>query len=133
MPWVVRALAPGFAEDRERFELAVALTRITFPYLLFMTLVTLLSGILNAQRRFAVAAGAPGAAQPRDAGGARRWPSCSPNAAYAAAWGVAVSGVLQFGLLWWGCRRAGVAPRLAAPTLARSGDDAGSSRCSGRR
>ena len=43
MPWVVHALAPGFAEDGERFQLAVALTRITFPYLLFMTLVTLLS------------------------------------------------------------------------------------------
>ena len=59
MPWVVRALAPGFSEDPERFALAVSLTRITFPYLLFMTLVTLLSGILNAHRRFAVAAGAP--------------------------------------------------------------------------
>ncbi len=59
MPWVVRALAPGFSEDPERFALAVALTRITFPYLLFMTLVTLFSGILNAQRKFAAAAGAP--------------------------------------------------------------------------
>src|SRR4029078_13395707 len=40
-PWVIRVLAPGFHDDPERFGLAVDLTRITFPYLLPMTLVTL--------------------------------------------------------------------------------------------
>src|SRR3954470_13022186 len=44
MPWVVRLLAPGFSEDPAKFTLAVTLTRITFPYLLFVTLVTLVSG-----------------------------------------------------------------------------------------
>ena len=116
MPWVVRALAPGFAEDPQRFDLAVALTRITFPYLLFMTLVTLLSGVLNAQRRFAVAAGAPVLLNLAMLA-ALSLAFLFPDAAHAAAWGVAVSGVLQFGLLWWGCRRAGVAPRLSRPSL----------------
>ncbi|SFL38146.1 murein biosynthesis integral membrane protein MurJ [Methylobacterium pseudosasicola] len=114
MPWVVHALAPGFAEDGERFQLAVALTRITFPYLLFMTLVTLLSGILNAHRHFAVAAGAPVLLNLAMLA-ALSLSFLFPNAAYAAAWGVAISGVLQFGLLWWGCRRARVMPDLAVP------------------
>ena len=59
MPWVVRLLAPGFSNDPAKFDLAVTLTRITFPYLLFITLVTLLSGLLNAHERFAAAAAAP--------------------------------------------------------------------------
>src|ERR671921_381893 len=59
MPTVVALLAPGFAADPARFDLAVTLTRITFPYLLFITLVTVLSGVLNANGRFAAAAAAP--------------------------------------------------------------------------
>ncbi len=116
MPWVVRALAPGFSDDPERFALAVSLTRITFPYLLFMTLVTLLSGILNAHRHFAAAAGAPIllnlamlVALPLA--------FLFPNAGYAAAWGVTVSGVLQFALVWLACRRGGFAPGPIRPTL----------------
>jgi putative peptidoglycan lipid II flippase len=116
MPLVVRALAPGFSEDPERFGLAVSLTRITFPYLLFMTLVTLTSGVLNAHRRFAAAAGAPVLLNLAMLA-ALALAFLFPNAAYAAAWGVAVSGVLQFGLVWWDARRAGVAPGLARPFL----------------
>ena len=116
MPLVVRALAPGFSEDPERFALAVSLTRITFPYLLFMTLVTLFSGLLNAHRRFAVAAGAPVLLN-LSMLVALALAAFFPNAAYAAAWGVTVSGVLQFVAVWWGCRRAGIAPTLTAPTL----------------
>ena len=48
MPVVVTLLAPGFSEDPAKFDLAVTLTRITFPYLLFVTLVTILSA--HAQR-----------------------------------------------------------------------------------
>ena len=58
-PAVIDVLAPGFARDPERFALAVDLTRITFPYLLLITLVTLYGGILNALQRFAAAAAAP--------------------------------------------------------------------------
>src|SRR6202162_1292472 len=52
-PVVIDVLAPGFARDPERYALAVDLTRITFPYLLLVTLVTLYGGILNALQRFA--------------------------------------------------------------------------------
>ncbi|WP_018041791.1 murein biosynthesis integral membrane protein MurJ [Methylobacterium sp. 88A] len=116
MPWVVRALAPGFSDDPLRFDLAVSLTRITFPYLLFMTLVTLLSGILNAHRRFAVAAGAPVLLN-LSMLAALALAGFFPNAAYAAAWGVSVSGILQFGLVWLACRRADIAPGMGKPSL----------------
>src|SRR5215470_1304933 len=55
-PAVISALAPGFSDDPGRFALAVELTRITFPYLLLVSLVTLYGGILNALARFAAAA-----------------------------------------------------------------------------
>ena len=58
-PEVMSLLAPGFSKDPGRFDLAVELTRITFPYLLLVSLVTLYSGILNALARFAAAAAAP--------------------------------------------------------------------------
>jgi len=58
-PFFVELIAPGFQADPDKFALAVRMTRITFPYLLFITLVTLHSGTLNAHGRFAVAAFAP--------------------------------------------------------------------------
>lgn len=59
MPLAMYVFAPGFAENPEKFALAVLLTRITFPYLLLISLVSLLSGILNAFHKFAAAAATP--------------------------------------------------------------------------
>ena len=59
MPWLMYGIAPGFAEDPEKFDLATLLTRIAFPYLLCMSVVALLSGVLNALGKFAMAAAAP--------------------------------------------------------------------------
>jgi putative peptidoglycan lipid II flippase len=116
MPWIVRLLAPGFAEEPAKFDLAVTLTRITFPYLLFVTLVTLLSGLLNAHERFAAAAAAPVLLN-LSMIAALALAFLFPTAGHAAAWGVAVAGVLEFLLLWADARRAGVAPRLERPRL----------------
>ncbi len=58
-PWLVWISAPGFAADVEKFELTIALTRITFPYILFMSLVALAGGILNTWSRFALPAFTP--------------------------------------------------------------------------
>ena len=58
MPWLVLAMASGFAGD-ERFDLAVGFGRIAFPYILFISLAALLSGVLNATGRFLAAAAAP--------------------------------------------------------------------------
>ncbi|MEQ9041431.1 MAG: murein biosynthesis integral membrane protein MurJ [Silicimonas sp.] len=58
MPWLVIAMASGFIGD-ERFDIAVTLGRIVFPYILFISLAALLSGVLNASGRFVAAAAAP--------------------------------------------------------------------------
>src|SRR6201986_1873637 len=55
---VILLLAPGFTHDAEQRNLAIELTRITFPYLLLITLVTLYGGMLNVMHRFASAAAA---------------------------------------------------------------------------
>ncbi|WP_295556209.1 murein biosynthesis integral membrane protein MurJ [uncultured Hyphomicrobium sp.] len=52
MPWLMYLLAPGFSAQPEKFDLAVLLTQITFPYLLCMSLVALFSGVLNTFGRF---------------------------------------------------------------------------------
>ena len=59
MPLIMVVIAPGFVEDKETFDLAVALTRIAFPYLLFMSLTALQSGVLSNLNRFTAAAAAP--------------------------------------------------------------------------
>ena len=52
MPFLMYVLAPGFSANPEKFDLAVLLTRITLPYLLCMSLVALLSGVLNSFGKF---------------------------------------------------------------------------------
>jgi putative peptidoglycan lipid II flippase len=116
MPELVRLLAPGFVNDPVRFDLAVTLTRITFPYLLFITLVTLLSANLNAVDRFAAAAAAPILLNICLIG-ALFVAFLFPSAAHAAAWGVAVAGVLEWLLLWISARRVGVSAAITRPRL----------------
>ncbi|MBV8925359.1 MAG: lipid II flippase MurJ, partial [Bradyrhizobium sp.] len=58
MPQAMSLLAPGFTHDSAQRDLAIELTRITFPYLLLITLVTLYGGMLNVLHRFASAAAA---------------------------------------------------------------------------
>ena len=58
-PYLVYLIAPGFIEDNVKFNLAVEFTRITFPFLLFVSLSSFFSGILNSNNKFAAAAAAP--------------------------------------------------------------------------
>ena len=58
-PWIIYASAPGFSATPEKFELTVAMLRVTFPYLLFISLVSLAGGILNTWSRFAIPALTP--------------------------------------------------------------------------
>ena len=55
-PYLVYIIAPGFFEDSEKFSVAVEFTRITFPFLLFVSLASFFSGILNTNNKFAAAA-----------------------------------------------------------------------------
>src|SRR5512147_1848668 len=58
-PWVAYVSAPGFHADPDKFALTVTLLRITFPYIVFISLVALAAGILNTYSRFSVPAFAP--------------------------------------------------------------------------
>jgi putative peptidoglycan lipid II flippase len=93
-PQAIELLAPGFSREPQQFALAVGLTRITFPYLLLITLVTLWGGILNALHRFAAAAAAPILLNVSMMA-TLALAAFFPSAGYAAAWGVLISGVLQ--------------------------------------
>ncbi len=59
MPGFVSIIAPGFIDDLEKMELAISLTRITFPFLLFICLASFFSAILNSYNKFAAASAAP--------------------------------------------------------------------------
>src|SRR5215468_3470738 len=116
MPWVVAGLAPGFTEDPTRFALAVEYTKITFPYLMLMTLVTLYSGILNARERFAAAAAAPillNLAMIATLACAFLFPTVG----HAAAWGVLLAGVLEFMLVAGDAAFVHAAARFRLPRL----------------
>jgi putative peptidoglycan lipid II flippase len=115
-PAVIDVLAPGFARDPGRFALAVELTRITFPYLLLITLVTLYGGILNGLQRFAAAAAAPILLN-LSLMLALALAAFFPTAGHAAAWGVLVAGVLEFLLVAGDASLAGVLARLRWPEL----------------
>lgn len=52
MPFLMYIMAPGYLDDKTKFDLVVILTRITFPYLIFISLTSLMSGILNSLNRF---------------------------------------------------------------------------------
>ena len=59
MPLFVFLIAPGFEGDYEKMELAITLTRITFPFLMFISLASFFSAILNSHNKFAIASAAP--------------------------------------------------------------------------
>lgn len=117
MPLLIFVIAPGFQEQGERFQLTVDLTRICFPYLLFMSLTALQSGVLNSLHRFTAAAAAPillnvvmiasnGVAWVLGTGD-------TPATGYIFAWGIFAAGIVQYALLTFACRNAGmpVVPR----------------------
>jgi putative peptidoglycan lipid II flippase len=116
MPQVISLLAPGFRDDPERYALAVELTRITFPYLLLITLVTLYGGILNAIQRFAAAAAAPILLN-LSMITALALVAFFPTAGHAAAWGVLAAGVLEALLLIGAAGRANVLATFRRPRL----------------
>lgn len=119
MPWLMQLLAPGFADTPEKYDLAVLLTQITFPYLLCMSLVALLSGVLNTFGKFVESSSVSivlnlvlaSAMLLSIALGYRN----EPAAGFIQAWGVFLAGFLQLALLFWGMRRAGFTLKLRWP------------------
>ena len=112
MPQAMSLLAPGFGDDAGQRKLAIELTRITFPYLLLITLVTLYGGILNVMHRFASAAAASILLNLSMMAtlAVAVW---FPTPGHAAAWGVLISGFLQYFLLAGDLGTHGGLPRFA--------------------
>ena len=116
MPLLVWAMAAGFGGD-DRFDMAVLFGRIAFPYILFISLTALLSGMLNATGRFAAAAAAPVLLNATFIASLflaahRGWPI-----GLTLAWAVPVGGVAQLVTVWIAVRRAGFSMRFRRPTL----------------
>lgn len=116
MPWLVWAMASGFAGD-ERFELSVVFGRIAFPYILFISLAAMMAGILNSLSRFAIAAASPvlmnlvmifalllGDWTGGDIGA---W----------LIWSTPVAGIVQFLVVWIGAAKVGFVVKPAWPKL----------------
>ena len=106
MPWLVLAMASGFYGD-ERFDLAVVLGNIAFPYIFFISLTALLSGVLNAMGRFLATAFVPvvmNAFLLIAMVAAELW---GWDMGQTLAWSVTASGVLQLLFIWVVLRRIG--------------------------
>lgn len=118
MPWIMLALFFGYRNDAETFRLAIILTQITMPYLVFMAISALFAGVLNTAGRFALSAGAPTLLNLSLLVAAISFKE-PVSAAVACSVGVTIGGVLQATLLWWGCRRQGVVIRPHWPKLTK--------------
>jgi putative peptidoglycan lipid II flippase len=121
MPLLMLGLAPGFNANPEKFDLAVLLTRITMPYLLCMSLVALLSGVLNSVGKFVESSAVSivlnltmmAATFVALGMGLRN----EPLAGVVQAWGVFAAGLLQLWLLVDGARRNGLSLKLRWPRM----------------
>ncbi|HWD59188.1 MAG TPA: murein biosynthesis integral membrane protein MurJ, partial [Stellaceae bacterium] len=117
MPWVMRAIAPGFEKDPAKFELVVTLTRITFPYLLFISLTALQGGLLNTVDRFAAAAATPVLLNLFLIAALLLMAALHWTDGTVLAWGLTLAGIAQFCWLMLSCRQAGIGLRLRWPRL----------------
>ncbi len=124
MPALVTLMASGFLGS-ERFDLAVYYGRIAFPYILFISLSALLSGVLNATGRFTAAAGAPVLLNIIFIAAllfAGQWydfalPEGQRYLGQALAFAVPVAGIAQLALVWVAAKRAGYALRIGRPRM----------------
>ena len=115
-PTIVGLLAPGFVANPQKFALTIEVTRITFPYLTLITLVTLWSGVLNATGKFAAAAAAPVLLN-LSLLAFVQMALLFKTPAHAAGWGVFTAGFLEAALLVFAAWRAGVLVMPLRPTL----------------
>ena len=106
MPGLVLLMASGFADDA-RFDMAVEMGRITFPYILFISLAALLSGVLNALGRFAAAAAAPVVLNIILVAAILTGDALGADIGLALSWGVPLAGAAQLVLVWVAASRAG--------------------------
>ena len=114
MPWVMRLLAPGLA-DEPTFGLAIDFGRLAFPYLLFISIVSLYGGILNSIDRFAHVAATPILLNLTLMAAVLGLTPFLPNGGYAAAIGVTLAGIVQWLWLVRACAKEKVSVGLVRP------------------
>jgi len=115
MPVAMWLLAPGLVSDPSTFDLTVQFGRITFPYLVFISLASLYGGVLNGIDRFAEVAFTPVLLNIALIGTVLGLSPFLPNSGYAASIGVAIAGLLQWLWLLFSCSRDGVGMKLVRP------------------
>lgn len=111
-PVLIALTAPGFSADADKFQLTVELTRITFPYILFMSLVALAAGVLNTWSRFALPAFTPVMLNLSFIGMALFAAPWFDPPVLALAWAVLLGGALQLGIQLPALARIGMLPRF---------------------
>ena len=116
MPWLVWAMASGFAAD-ERFDLAVLFGRIAFPYILFISLTAILSGVLNAMGRFMATSAVPVLLNVVLVGALVLADWLGWDIGQTLAWSTPVAGILQLLGVWYAFRREGLRLGLRLPRL----------------
>ncbi len=116
MPWVIYAIAPGFEQGSAQYELAVEMSRITFPYLLLMSLAALVGGMLNAHDKFGPFAAASVFFNLCQIGFMVMADQFT-TVGHALSWAVALSGVIQLAWLWWYLRRYKIQLPLVRPHM----------------
>lgn len=117
MPQLMVVLAPGFDNDAAKFDLAVLLTRITMPYILFISLVSLQGGILNSVGKYSAVAATPVIMNICLITTMFAIGPITPSMAHALSIGVLISGCAQYLWLFYHCRRAGEAPPFTRPKI----------------
>ena len=100
MPAFVSIIAPGFVEDDKKIKLAIELTRITFPFLLFVSLSSFFAAILNSHNKFAIASAAPIILNLILIGILFFGNYLNDNLVYFLSYGVSIAGFLQFIFLY---------------------------------
>jgi putative peptidoglycan lipid II flippase len=117
MPWLMLVLAPGFVDSPDQFAHAVDLARVTFPYLLLISLVALQGGVLNSLGKFGPFAAAPIVFNLALIAALLLSAAFGYDPGTAMAYGITASGALQLIWLALSCRRAGLALRLPWPRI----------------
>ncbi|MFK5978438.1 MAG: murein biosynthesis integral membrane protein MurJ [Rhizobiaceae bacterium] len=121
MPFMVDTIfAPGFSAIPAKFDITVDMARIMFPYLFCMSLVAMLSGIMNSMRHYFLVAILPvllNVVLVSLAAIALYFDYDDNLTGQLLAWGVVFSGFLQLGLLYWGVRKQDFQLSLKMPTL----------------
>lgn len=119
MPWIMPLFAPGFLDDNVKFDLTVTLARLCFPYIFFISIVSLLSGILNSINKFAAPAFAPVLLNMCLVLGLLFLSAHTKTPAHALSIAVFIAGIVQVVWLVMACIRAQALPSLLWPKMSQ--------------